>query len=314
MKIKETTIYNILKRLYFKTRTFLIPKILYAKVTYYIRYGKKLNISSPKTFDEKLWWLKLNYFNPLMTICTDKFEVRRYVKECGLEKILNTCYANYYSVNEINLSDLPEDFFLKCNHLSGGNIICHKNNIDINKIKKLFRPLLKNNFYYYGFEYNYKHIKPCIIAEKILKTSDNSTLLDYKFMCFNGVPKLLFLDIGVCNEDGSHAEEYYRNIYDMDFKPVDLKETREHYDYNKIKKPNNFDFMIECARKLSKPFPHCRVDLYNIDGKVYFGEITFFHGSGYNNIEPYDADLEIGSWIPLDKSYNKKYKKLDYYL
>lgn len=292
-------IYNFLKRHYFYFREKIVSPKLYGIVKYYFIYHKYLNIDNPKTFDEKLWWLKLNYFNPLMTVCTDKYAVREYVKSCGLEGILNECYGRFENVDEIDLDKMPDEFFLKCTHLSGGNIICHKEDFDRKAMKKLFSHFLKSNFYYTGFERNYKDIKPALVAERVLRMSDNSTLLDYKFMCFEGEPKLLFLDIGVANPDGTHAEEYYRNIYDMSFKPVDIKETREHYDYDKIKKPENFDYMIECARKLSKPFPHCRVDLYNVDGKVYFGEITFFHGSGYNDIHPYSADLMMGSWIPM---------------
>lgn len=307
MKIKETLFYNNLKRCYFRMRAFLIPKRIYAHIKYYVLYHTKLSIDNPQTFDEKIWWLKLHYFNPLMTICTDKYLVRKYVEKCGLRDILNECYASFTSVDDIDIEKLPNEFFLKCNHLSGGNIICTKDNFDKEKIKKIFRPLLRNNFYYYGFEYNYKYIKPQIVIEKVLRPLDGSSLLDYKFMCFAGVPRLLFLDIGACDKDGGHSEHYYRNVYDMRFNLLEIKETRDNFLDDSIQKPKNFDYMIECAKILSKPFPHCRVDLYNVDGKVYFGEITFFHGSGYNHIEPHKADLEIGSWIPLDKSYPIKY-------
>lgn len=304
---KNKALYNVAKRGYFRLRDYVMPKCVYAQIKYYLRYCKKLNLKDPQTFDEKIWWLKFHYFNPLMTICTDKYLVRKYVEKCGLCDILNECYANFTSVDDIDIEKLPNEFFLKCNHLSGGNMICTKDNFDKEKIKKIFRPLLRNNFYYYGFEYNYRHIKPQIVIEKILRPLDGGSLLDYKFMCFAGVPKLLFLDIGACDKDGGHSEHYYRNVYDMQFNLLEIKETRDNFLDNSIQKPKNFDYMVECAKILSKPFPHCRVDLYNVDGKVYFGEITFFHGSGYNHIEPHKADLEIGSWIPLDKSYPIKY-------
>lgn len=297
----QRDVYNCLKRLYFRLREKIVPHGLYGVVKYYLMYHKYLDLKDPKTYDERLWWLKLNYFDPLMTKCTDKYAVRDYVKECGLGDILNECYGKFDCIDDINIDQMPEEFFLKCNHLSGGNIICKKKDFDKKKLKNVFSHFLKSNFYYTGFEKNYKDIKPAIIAEKVLRMKDGSQLLDYKFMCFEGQPKLLFLDIGVANADGTHAEEYYRNIYDMTFKPLDIKETRNHYDYDKIKKPDNFEYMINCARILSKPFPHCRVDLYNVDGKVFFGEITFYHGSGYNDFTPHSADLEIGSWIPLIK-------------
>ena len=295
------SLYGYLRRFKYWMLSF-IPDQIYAKRYYRKMTGKELPLEHPVTFDEKLWWLKLNYRNPLMTICSDKYLVRNYVKGKGLESILNELYGVYYSVDEIDVSKLPDEFFLKCNHISGGNMKCDKQHFSLLEVKKRLGVFLKINYYNYSREWNYKNIRPCIIAEKVLKDDSELPFLDYKFMCFSGEPKLLFLDIGVCAEDGSHAEEYYRNIYDMNFEPVDIKETREHYDYNRIKKPANFDFMIECARKLSAPFPHCRVDLYNINGTVVFGEITFFHGGGCNDIQPEKAAIMMGDWIEL-KSY-----------
>lgn len=296
------SLYGCLRRFKYWMLSF-IPDEIYAKRYYYKMTGRKLSLENPVTFDEKLWWLKLNYKNSLMTICSDKYMVRNYVKEQGLEDILNELYGVYYSVDEIDVSKLPDKFFLKCNHISGGNMKCDKSHFSLLEVKKRLGVFLKMNYFSYSREWNYKNIKPCIIAEKVLEDDSELPFLDYKFMCFSGEPRLLFLDIGVCTEDGSHAEEYYRNIYDMNFKPVDIKETREHYDYDKIRKPDNFDFMVECARKLSAPFPHCRVDLYNINGQVIFGEITFFHGGGCNDIQPEEAAIMMGNWIEL-KRYN----------
>jgi len=310
--IKESDLYCFLKRSYFEWRTYLVPKRFYAVVTYWLRYRKFLDMETPKTFDEKLWWLKLNYHNPLQTQCADKAKVREYVRDCGLGEILIESYGTFDSINDFDVDQIPADeFFLKCNHLSGGNMIIRKGITNMKKVKKQFRHWLKDNAYYYGFEWPYKNMKPCLVTERILHSSDSHGLLDYKFMCFEGEPKLLFLDIGVCNSDGSHAEDYYRNIYDMNFNLLDIKETRENKQDSTIVKPKNFDFMISCARRLSKPFPHCRVDLYNIDGKVYFGEITFYHGSGYNSITPLEADLMMGSWIEIEKHNNIIIEKSD---
>ena len=270
------SLYGYLRRFKYWMYSF-IPDEIYAKKYYYNRTGRKLNLQRPVTFDEKLWWLKLNYKNPLMTICSDKYLVRDYVKAQGLESILNELYGIYYSVDDIDISKLPDKFFLKCNHNSGANMKCYKTDFNLLAVKKKLGVFLPVNYFYCTREWNYKNIKSCIIAEKV------------------------FLDIGVSKEDGSHAEEYYRNIYDMEFNPVSIKETREHYDYSKIRKPDNFDFMIECARKLSKPFPHCRIDLYNINGTVIFGEITFFHGGGCNDIQPEEAAVKMGDWIILKK-------------
>ena len=304
-KWKDSDVYCFLKRSYFRLRTLLIPKQWYAVLSYWMTNRKFLDIKHPKTFDEKLWWLKFHYHNPLQVQCADKWRVREYVRDCGLESILIENYGCYENVDEIDLSQIPaEEFFLKCNHLSGGNMICRKDSFDRIKVRRQFGHWLKENAYYYGLEWPYKDMKPCILAEKVLHTDDPNGLLDYKFFCFEGEPKLLSLDIGVCNKDGSHAEEYYRNFYDMDFHPLEIKETREHYDFERIQKPQNFEIMVEYARRLSHPFPHCRVDLYNISGRIYFGEITFYHGSGNNDFQPHEAGLKLGSWINIERHKN----------
>lgn len=129
-------------------------------------------------------------------------------------------------------------------------------------------------------------------------------------MCFGGEPKLLFLELGIINEDNTYNHYYKRNIYDMDFNLMPIKETRDNYN-GKVNKPENFDKMVEIARELSKPFPHCRVDLYNVDGKIYFGEITFYHGSGCNNISPEEWSIRMGDWIDLNYN-NEEGGKHDY--
>lgn len=283
----------------------IIPNRIFAKWLYYKYTGRKLNLKKPVTYDEKLWWLKFNYKNPLMTICSDKYLVRNYIQDKGLGDILNELYAVFYSPDEIDTSYLPEEFFLKCNHISGWNMICQKSDFSLKRIRRQYSPLLKINYYNYSREWNYKNIKPCLIAEKVLKNPDGTSLLDYKFMCFGGEPKLLLLDVGICDEKGDHAKNFYRNVYDMNFNPVSIKINQESFDLNKLQKPLNFEYMIECARILSSPFPHCRVDLYNIEGKIIFGEITFYHHGGCNNIQPQEANLMMGSWIKLEL-YNCK--------
>lgn len=272
---------------------------------YAINYLKKrnkenYNIEKPRTFDEKLWWLKLNYRNELLTLCTDKYKVREYVIGCGFEEILVKLYGKYDRFRDINFESLPSEFIIKANHVSGGNYICRdKGKLDKKKLSRKYKKLLKRNYYLRSREWNYKNINPCLIIEEVLNDSSGVPLLDYKFMCFNGEPKLLFIDIGVATHDGSHAKNYYRNIYDMNFKRVNMKETRTSCDYDLIDKPINFEEMINIASKLSQPFPHARIDLYNINGKIYFGEITFYHGGGVNNIEPQEIAIEMGSWIDL---------------
>jgi len=273
----------------------------YAHWKYKLRTGRDLNLENPQTFDERIWYLKCNVRDPLNKKCSDKYRVREYVKECGLEHILNELYAVYESVEDVDFNKLPDRCFLKCNHGSGANMIFDRSkDFDFEKFKKTFTKSMNSDYYWAGREWNYRNIKPLILCEKVLEDKNGKLPLDYKIMCFAGEPKLLFLDIGVATEQGEHAEEYYRNIYDVDFNLLPVKETRENYLGDEIVKPENWNKMVEYARILSKPFRHCRVDLYNIDGEVYFGEITFHHGGGCNDIQPEEWAYKIGQWIPID--------------
>lgn len=264
--------------------------------------GKELNLDNPKTFDEKLWYLKLHNRDPLLTVCSDKYRVREYVEQCGLGHILNELYGVYDDAKDIDFNTLPSPCFLKCNHTSGDNIIFDRTkHFNKRSFIRRFNFILKQNYFWSNREWNYKNIKPKIVAEKVLRDKNGKLPLDYKFLCFDGEPRLLFLDIDVCTENGFHTRINYRNIYDMEFLPTDVNETREHKNFESFHKPENFDKMIEYAAILSKPFPHCRVDLYNIEGKIYFGEITFYHGGGCNDVQPLEWDLRIGSWIDISK-------------
>lgn len=272
----------------------------YAKRTYKENTGKKLNLDNPRTFDEKLWWLKLNNRDPLLTKCSDKYLVREYVEECGLGHILNELYGVYDNADDIRYELLPERFIIKCNHASGGNIICNdKSTFPREKAAKFLNTKLKSNYYVQSREWNYKDIRPRIICERLLRDKEDKLPVDYKFLCFGGIPKMVFVDLGLCNEDGSHKYGARRNVYDRDFNLLDVKVTRERYPSELARRPDNFEEMWDYAKILSKPFPHCRVDLYNIDDKIYFGEITFYHMGGCNNIEPEEWAIKMGGWIDL---------------
>lgn len=275
----------------------------YAKWFYHLYTGKVLNLESPKYFDEKLWWLKLNNRDPMLTKCSDKYAVRDYVKSCGYEDILIPQLDVLSSIDELDLEKYEDEIVVKCNHNSGGHLFydraCPPPDREIkNRIREL-KFLLSHNQFVLSREWNYKNIPRKLIVEKVIRDKQGNLPLDYKFMCFDGVPKLLFLDIGLINSDKSYNHHYPRNIYDMDFNLLPCHETRPNAPC-KVEKPKNFEKMIDISKKLSSPFPFCRVDLYNVDGKVYFGEITFYHGGGCNNIEPIEWDLKMGSWIDLD--------------
>lgn len=270
--------------------------------TYKKKFGKVLNLDNPCTFDEKLWWLKLNNRAPLLTICSDKYLVREYVRGCDLGHILNELYGVYDDAREIDFDSLPDEVFFKCNHTSGINRIYDKNVFfDKEDFIQRFNFVLKQNYYTKSREWNYKNIKPLIICERVLKQSDGTLpIVDYKFLCFAGEPKLLLYETGLCKDNGEHAGKGNRKVLDMNFMPVDIKFiTIEPFGEAEAEKPVNLNQMVEYAKIISKPFPICRVDLYNIDGSIFFGEITFYPWGGYNNIHPEEWATILGDWIDI---------------
>ena len=278
----------------------ILPDEKYAQWFHKLYTGKGLNLKEPRYFDEKIWWLKLNNRDPLLTQCSDKHAVRDYVKEKGFKDILIPQVGLYNNAKEIPFDQYIDEVIIKCTSGSGENYIFTPGKInDTNMIVKRMNYALKQNPYWYSREWNYKNIDRKITVEKIIRDKNGKLPTDYKFMCFNGEPKLLFLDIGLIDENNIYNHNYPRNIYDMDFNLMPFKETRDNY-LGDINKPDNWEKMIEIAKCLSEPFPFCRVDLYNVDGKIYFGEITFYHGGGCNDIQPEEWDLKLGSWIDIN--------------
>ena len=276
----------------------------FTKKEYFKRFGKHLNLEDPETYDEKLSWLKLHNRDPLLTVCSDKYKVRDYVKECGLGKSLTKVYGVYDDANEVDFSIFDKPVFLKCNHTSGDNCIYYPDEqFDRKEFIRTFNFILKQNYYYQYREWNYKDIKPKIMAEEVLLNEDGSLPVDYKFLCMNGEPKLLFLFIGTCDEHGRHAkkENRYLNVYDMEFNLTNINSGGYgSYKEKKIEKPLLFDQMKEYSKILSGPFDYCRVDLYEVQGKIYFGEITFYDNGGFNSLQPIETELLLGSWININ--------------
>ena len=280
----------------------LLGEERYAKWFYHLYTGKRLNLGNPTYFDEKVWWLKLNNRDPMLTQCSDKYAVREYVRRCGFSDILIPQYDVLDSVDDLNPEQYGEEVVVKCTHNSGGHLFYDPFNPpsekDLTAKKSQLSYILRHNAYVLSREWNYKNVPHRLVVEKVIRDQNGNLPLDYKFMCFDGEPKLLFLDLGVINADKSYNHGYPRNIYDMNFQLLPVRETRPNASYP-VEKPDNFTEMVEIARGLSKPFPFCRVDLYNVDGKIYFGEITFYHGGGCNQIEPEEWDLKMASWIDL---------------
>ncbi len=288
--IKEPN--RILKYLLIKNAR-LFPDELYLKMLFPLRTGYKLNLKNPQTFNEKLQWLKLNNRKPEMVKMVDKVDVKEYVAKIIGEEYIIPTLGVYNSVDEIDFDSLPNQFVLKCTHDSGGIVICSdKSKLDIEAAKAKLRRGLKVNYYYQNREWPYKQVKPRIIAEQYMVDESGYELKDYKFFCFDGEVKLLF----IASDRGSKTEETKFDFFDTDFNHLPF--TNGHPNSTKkIAKPQGFEEMKKIAATLSKGHPHIRVDLYDINGKIYFGELTFYHWSGMTPFEPMEWDYKLGEWI-----------------
>lgn len=273
-------------------------RFLYRKYTH-----ERLDLNNPKSFNEKLWWLKLYYRNPLMRQCSDKFTVREYVESCGLGEILVRLYGVYDTFDEVPFAQFRDPVFIKCTKGSGGNVIYAPGEpFDYKGQRALFRSRLKTDYTRYSREWNYGGTPNRILCEEVLRARDGSLPLDYKIMCFNGKPRLLFFSRDVCSPDGQHNVSGTRfvNVYDVETLELLPIETSIPSDRTYVfSAPENFSRMMQVAAVLASPFPFCRVDLYNVDGKIYFGEITFFPSGGCDDIQPREWALTLGDWIDL---------------
>lgn len=267
---------------------------LYVRLMFYSRTGHILNLNNPKTFNEKLQWIKINDHNPLYTTIVDKVAVKEYVsKIIGSEYIVPTLGV-WNDFDSIDFNHLPKQFVLKCNHDSGGLVICKDvTNFDVEKARNKINKSLQRNYYWTGREWPYKNVKPCVMAEQFLTDESEVELKDYKFFCFNGDPKFFKVDF-------DRFIEHHANYYDLEMILLEFGEVICPPIKNReIEKPKNFEKMVELAKKLSKGFPFLRVDFYNVDGKIYFGELTLFPASGAGPFIPYSADMELGKYLEL---------------
>ena len=257
--------------------------------------GKRLNLGDPQTFNEKLQWLKLYDRKPEYTMMVDKYAVKEYVScRIGSEYIIPTL-GIWDNFDDIDFASLPNQFVLKCTHDSGGIVICkNKGAFDIKQAKKKMEESLKRDYYLYGREWPYKNVPRKIIAEQYMEDTETSELRDYKFFCFGGKVKALF----IATERQSVNEETKFDFFDENY--CHLPITNGHPNAKIIpEKPYNFEKMKVLAEKLSENIPHLRVDFYEVNGKIYFGELTFFQNSGFVPFEPTEWDLKFGEWIIL---------------
>ena len=273
----------------------LIPDKTYLSIKFRKHFGYWMDWDNPKTFNEKLQWLKVYDRQPWYVPFADKYEVKLIVEKIiGQEYVIPT-YGVWNSFDEIDFNSLPQEFVLKCTHDSGSVIICKdKSNFNYESAREKLDKCLKFNSYLGGREWVYKDIKPRIIAEKYIKPSEGDDLKDFKFFCFDGVPKIMF----IASNRFTKGVETTFDYFDMDFNHLSIINGHPNSPVT-IEKPVTFDRMKELAGRLSQNFPHIRIDFYEVNDQIYFGEYTFYHFGGAMNFEPSIWDERIGSWLNL---------------
>ncbi len=274
---------------------------IFVKKEYKNALGKSLNLKDPKTLNEKICWLKLYDRTRLHTICADKFTVRGYVKEKIGEDFLIPLLFHTECPSELKCDVLKEfPCIIKTNHDSGGGIVIrHIDDFDKEKVQKHFRKKLNTNYYYHSKEWQYKNIRPYIIVEKLILDLDGKIPRDYKFHCFHGKVEVIEVDF-------DRYENHKRNYYNTDWELLPFtwgtpygNQTKVDNYKNKVAPPSKLSEMITIAEKLSLAFKYVRIDLYCVNKKIYFGEITFHHDSGKGKFEPEEFDLYYGNKLKL---------------
>lgn len=279
--------------------SFVLPRLVDDKkavLHYYRKRARKdLDLYNPQSFSEKLNWYKLNDKNPLMPICADKYDVRAYVESKGYNETLNELLGVYDRVSDIRLDELPNQFAIKAAHGSHMNyIVDNKNEFSLIKAKLMMNTWLHQDIYWSAREWVYKDLKRRIIIEKYIE-DESGGLIDYKFFCFNGKPSF------VQYTGNRFSDDIVQNFYDLDWNLLPFGKSIPHNTKVRIKKPVSFEYMVEMAEALSEPFQFVRVDLYEVNGKVYFGELTFFPGGGTPDFIPECYDQVVGQKWELKK-------------
>ena len=268
----------------------------YIKRYFYLKTGYSLSLDSPRTFNEKLQWLKFNDRNPRYIEMVDKFAVKKFVASIIGEKYVVPTIAVFDNPDDIDYEELPDQFVLKCTHDSGGIVICRdKASLDKDAARKKLKAGWSRNYYRFSMEFPYKDVKPRIIAEEFL-TNEGTDLCDYKVHCFNGAPKLVL----VCKDRYSKSG-LTEDFFTEDWVHLDVKRPTHPNSKETIPKPAKLDVMLSLSRQLSEGIPFVRVDWYISNDRLYFGELTFFPASGMTPFVPTSFDDLFGSWIELPK-------------
>lgn len=271
-----------------------LPPPFYVKIYYEYYTGKKLNLEDPREFNEKIQWLKVYYPDPRLTRLVDKYEVRTYVEEKVGPQYLNELLEVYNSPGEVDFEALPQKFVIKGVHGCNWNLIVEdKSRLNKWKARLKFRKWMSRNYYYRsGLEWAYKNIKPRLIAEKYLEEIGKKSINDYKFFCFNGEPRFIQVDL-------DRKQAHTRCYYDLNWNKLPFADTDYPPFSEALAEPANFREMISVVTRLADDFPFVRVDLYNIDGKIIFGEMTFYPADGRLEFIPEQYNTIIGDYISL---------------
>lgn len=271
-----------------------IPDKSYLKLMYFFKMNRKLNLDSPQRFTEKLQWLKLYDHNPKYPALVDKYEVKSYIAQLIGEGYLIPTLGVWNNTDEIDWEGLPDRFVLKSTNGGGGTgvVICkNKSILNIQQANSTLEKSMKSNLYTRLREWPYKNIPPRIIAEEYME-DESGELRDYKFYCFNGEPKVMLIA-----SDRFSAHNF--NYYDMDFNQLPIHSAVGGKSEMEFKRPPLFEEMIDLSRKLCRGFAHVRVDLYCVNNRIYFGELTLYDSSGYDNLSSDEEDLRWGAWLQL---------------
>jgi len=274
-----------------------IPDKIYINIAYFLRFKKRMNWKNPETFDEKLQWLKINNRNNAYSKMVDKYEAKNYVGNIiGKEYIIPTI-GIYDKFDDIDFEKLPDKFVIKCTHDSGSVVVVKdKSKLDIRKTRKKINKGLRNNGFNYGREWPYKNVKPRILIENYMSDS-NDVLLDYKFYCFNGDCEYLL----ACTDRAIGATKFFYFNRNWEIQKEMTNDGLKYGDTIKIDKPKNLDKMFEFASILSKGIPFLRVDFYEANDKLYFGELTFYPSSGFDKNRKEKTNQILTSKLDIEK-------------
>lgn len=283
-----------ISNLVWKCLGYTLPDKWYLSLRYRLIFKRWINWKNPVFFTEKLQWLKVYGPGKEYSSLVDKIKVKDYVSSRVGEQYVIPTLACWDSPEQIDATCLPNEFVLKCNHDSGSLIICHnKKELDIESAKEKLIAVFHSDYYRTGRETPYRYVERKVFAEKLIHCSSGKDLMDYKFFCFNGVPRVYKVDF-------DRFVNHHANYYDIDQNILPFGEVWPPYDHSRsIEMPENFEEMVEIARKLSQGLAFARVDLYNNDGQILFGEITLFPTSGFGPFTDPEWDKTLGSWIKM---------------